>query len=250
MLAMSNSKPTRAILLAAGYGTRLRPLTKSIPKCLVEIAGKPLLQHWLDILNKTECQSAIVNTHYLSEKVDSFLDAYESQMAIHRSFEKNLLGTAGTLINNLDFFNGATGLLIHADNMSAFDLSDFLSAHSQRPKSCILTMLVFETNDPRSCGVVEVDMSQRVTQFYEKVDNPPGNLANGAVYAFDAEFIEFIRTLPTKTSDFSTEVLPLLLGRIYTWKVRAPYIDIGTPNSLRLAQSIWGSSIQSDSLLQ
>ena len=87
----------RALLLAAGFGSRLMPLTKNKPKCLMEINGIPLLEYWLINLEKTGCESVLINTHYLSEQIDSYLkkgkDIYEDKI----SYEKILLGTGGTL---------------------------------------------------------------------------------------------------------------------------------------------------------
>ena len=94
-----------AILLAAGNGTRLRPITRSIPKCLVDILGKPLLEYWLDLLRKSDSLSKIfINTHYLAEQVQEFLNERpKSRINIERTFEAQLLGTAGTLLANQNF---------------------------------------------------------------------------------------------------------------------------------------------------
>ena len=116
------SKPLRALLLAAGLGTRLRPLTLTKPKCLVELAGKPLLGHWLQKLEKAGCESTLVNSHYLSAQVADYLkDWRSSTMSVSIFHEPELLGTAGTLLANEAFFDGTTGLLIHADNAMSDD---------------------------------------------------------------------------------------------------------------------------------
>ena len=103
----------RAILLAAGLGTRLRPLTNSMPKCLVPINNKPLLQIWLENLSAAGTSTFLVNTHYLSDQVNVFIENSEFRNQIKVEHEPNLLGTAGTLRHNLDFFNQEDGLLIH-----------------------------------------------------------------------------------------------------------------------------------------
>ena len=96
-------KKIKALLLAAGYGTRLRPLTLNVPKCLVEINGEPLLSNWLYKLENLGCEEVLINTHYLSEKVVEFLEKFNSQkLKINISHEKEILGTAGTLIEHLD----------------------------------------------------------------------------------------------------------------------------------------------------
>ena len=232
--------PIRALLLAAGLGTRLRPLTNHTPKCLVPIAGKPLLARWLEQLESIHCKAAIVNTHYLADQVIAFLNKRQpSDMTVQEVYEPELLGTAGTLLANQSFFAGSTGMLIHADNATDTDLQCLIKAHRERPRHCILTMLTFTTKTPSQCGIVEIDSYGVVKSFHEKVSNPPCNRANGAIYVFEQELIQELVNLGPGISDFSTQVLPALVGRIHTWNTPANYLDIGTPDSLIEAQAIW-----------
>ncbi len=225
-----------ALLLSAGYGTRLRPLTLKTPKCLVEINGQPLLDHWLTNLNGLGVSKTLINTHYLNSKVDDFLSNRSyGDMSVETIYEHTLLGTAGTLIENKEFFEFSTGLLIHSDNFSYVNLSDFVDAHYRRPPKCLLTMLTFKTFNPVSCGIVETDNDGVVTSYHEKVGNPPTDIANGAIYVFDLPFVEWLIKNHSNASDFSTEILPKLVGRIYTWHTYQPYIDIGTPEALKQA---------------
>jgi len=234
--------PIRALLLAAGLGTRLRPLTNHTPKCLIPIAGTPLLGRWLAQLESVPCQAAIVNTHYLANQVGTFLNKRQpSSMNVQQVYEPDLLGTAGTLLANQSFFAGCTGILIHADNATDTDIRCLVKAHRERPNHCLLTMLTFTTKTPSQCGIVETNSDGVVKSFHEKVSNPPCNQANGAVYVFDRELIEELVALGPGISDFSTQVLPLLIGRIHTWHTTSPYLDIGTPDSLLEAQTIWPS---------
>ena len=110
------NQPLRALLLAAGLGTRLRPLTMHTPKCLVPINGEPLLGRWLRNLEQVGCEAVLVNTHYLAEQVTAYLQSWNSTIAIQNVYEHELLGTAGTLRANQAFFANSTGMLIHADN--------------------------------------------------------------------------------------------------------------------------------------
>ena len=231
--------PLRALLLAAGLGTRLRPITLHTPKCLVSIGGEPLLGRWLRQLEAAGCEAVLVNTHHLAEQVKSFLKGWQRDgMAVRSVHEPELLGTAGTLLANQSFFKGATGLLIHADNAMADNLGPLLEAHRQRSAGCLLTMLTFRTDQPQSCGIVTTNGCGVVTAFHEKVSDPPGDCANGALYAFDPDFVAFLNTLRPKPNDFSTEVIPHLVGRINTWHTAKPYLDIGTPGTLKAAQSL------------
>ena len=163
-------------------------------------------------------------------------------MHIVEHYEKQLLGTAGTLMANADFFQGSTGVLIHADNATDTDLTKLMEAHRYRPKQCLLTMLTFATNTPQSCGIVEIDSGGVVQNFHEKITNPPGNRANGAVYVFEQELLDIFKTWENQPHDFSTEVLPRMIGRIYTWHTTHHFIDIGTPESLLKARQIWSTS--------
>jgi len=221
----------RAILLAAGLGTRLRPITDVIPKCLVPIKGQPLLEIWLERLNQAGIGPILINTHYLPRQVEDFLNTSVYHKQVQLVNEINLLGTAGTLINNLDFFQEEEGLLIHADNYCLADLVAFQEAHLNRPEECVITMMTFRAERPSACGIVELDNRGVVIALYEKVAQPPGNLANGAIYILSVELLEALRTDLNYVTDFSTEVLPRLIGRIYTYETSAVFFDIGTPKA-------------------
>lgn len=218
----------KAILLAAGFGTRLRPLTNTIPKCLVPINGRPLLDIWLNKLTKAGVAHILVNTHYLPEKVEKYINGSEFKGRVKMVNETDLLGTAGTLIFNADFFEGEDGLLIHADNYWTEDISKLILAHTNRPKGTLITMLTFRTDNPSSCGIVEVDNKGVVVKFYEKIKNPPGNLANGAVYILSKDFIKSININYKDAIDFSTEILKNYMGKIYTYETKSTFLDIGT----------------------
>jgi mannose-1-phosphate guanylyltransferase len=221
----------RAILLSAGFGTRLRPLTNTIPKCLVPIQGKPLLHHWLDQLSVVGIEAFLINTHYLSEEVEAFIQKSSYKNSVKIDYEIVLKGTAGTLMHNKDFFNSQDGLLIHADNYCKENLSTFIKAHKKRPPECLITMMVFSSDKPTLCGVVEVDRRGVAMSFHEKVENPPGNLANGAVYLLSKEFLHMLKYEFLDATDFSTEVLPKLVGRIFTYHTQEIFVDIGTPEN-------------------
>ncbi len=223
----------RALLLAAGLGTRLRPLTNTTPKCLVTIRDQVLLGIWLERLTQAGIEAFLINTHYLSDQVESYIkdSVYSDKVTLVR--EKKLLGTAGTLVANLEFFKGQDGLLIHADNYCMANFHDFIQAHNQRPPHCIITMMTFRTENPKNHGIVELDAKGVVIGFHEKVVNPPGNLANGAVYILSPELINTLTTHFHEASDFSTEVLQHLVGRIYTYETQEYFVDIGSPEAYR-----------------
>ena len=226
----------RALLLAGGLGTRLRPLTDQIPKCLVPIHGKPLLEYWLDLLFHGGIECALVNTHYLPEPVRAFVEASPWRDRITLVHEDVLLGTGGTVLRNRDFFDGRAFIVAHADNLTSFDLRAFIARHQARPAVCKITMMTFETDDPRSCGIVEEDARGVVVKFHEKVQHPPGNHANAAVYIFEPSVIDFLETQGKAVIDLSTEVIPHYIGRIVTFHNSQYHRDIGSPESLARAE--------------
>ena len=225
----------RALLLAAGYGTRLRPLTDTIPKCLVPIKGQPLLGIWLENLTRAGIGPFLINTHYLAHQVEAYLQASPYRNQVTLVHESELLGTAGTLIANLGFFEDEDGMLIHADNYCMADFQALVQAHRQRPPECLMTMMTFRTDDPASCGIVELDAHGVVMGFHEKVAAPPGNLANGAVYILSAELLERMSKDLHSVKDFSTEVLHRFVGQIYTHETSEVFLDVGTPEAYTAA---------------
>jgi len=227
----------RALLLSAGLGTRLRPLTYSIPKCLVPINNKPLMDYWLKMFFSAKITPILINLHYFADKVMDHINAGPYKSFIKTVMEEKLLGTAGTLLNNRAFFGEEPVLMAHGDNLSVFDINAFISAHYSRPKQCDITMMTFKTDTPQSCGIVELDQNGLVCAFHEKADNPPGKLANGAVYILEPSIFNFLESLGKEVIDFSTEVLPYYIGRINTFHNSQYHRDIGTPESYVKAQT-------------
>ncbi|MGJ4972668.1 MULTISPECIES: nucleotidyltransferase family protein [unclassified Bradyrhizobium] len=225
----------RALLLAAGIGSRLRPLTNTTPKCLVRVHDRPLLDYWLDLVFEGGIERALLNTHWLAEQVRAHVAQSRWRDRIDLVHEDELLGTGGTVLANRAWFGDQPFLVAHADNLTDFDVAGLLAAHRNRPPGCIMTMLAFRTDDPSSCGILELDDQHRVIAFHEKVKNPPGNLANGAVYVFDPAVIADIAALGKPIVDLSREIIPNYLGRIFCVETSGYHRDIGNPESLRRA---------------
>ena len=221
----------RALLLAAGLGTRLRPLTQHLPKCLVPIHGRPLLDYWLETLLNHGVEEVLINTHYLAPLVLRYLHQSSWSSRVTVVHEERLLGTGGTILKNRAFFQEESFMVAHADNLTIFDASDFTSHHTGRPTGTEMTIMVFETPDPQSCGIVELDSKGVVQAFHEKVVNPPGNLANGAVYILEPLVLEWMAGLSKKQVDLSTEVVPHFLGKLFTYQNTLYHRDIGTMKS-------------------
>ena len=146
---MNLVKPVKGLVLSAGFGTRLQPITLTCPKCLVKVGDKPILEHWLAALQQINCSEAIINTHYLFDKVEQYLSIRpHKRIKITTSYEKQILGTAGTLKKHSNALKDSTVVMMHSDNFSDIDLKDVLETHNHRPNYCLMTMVVFNSSEP------------------------------------------------------------------------------------------------------
>lgn len=216
------------LLLAAGLGTRLRPLTESVPKCLMPINGKPLLEIWIEKLFNSKVNEVLINTHYLHKEVETFINNNKYKNKITLIYEKKLLGTAGTIIKNKQFFKNNDGIIIHADNFFNGDLDSLIQAHNKRPKKCVATMLAFTSPSPKECGIIKIDKQNVMIDFMEKPKSPGGKLANGAIYIFENSFLNNIHNIKPIPTDLSIDVLPKLKGKVFVYKTNKLLVDIGT----------------------
>jgi mannose-1-phosphate guanylyltransferase len=229
----------KAFLLAAGLGTRLRPLTDETPKCLLPVGGVPLLGIWLEKLAEAGVTEVLVNTHYRADMVENYLKAGTWPLNVIRVHEPELLGSAGTMrewkhwVSKEEFF-----LACNADGLTEFPLANLIREHeAHRPDA---TIAVFLSDNPSAGGVVEVGPDQVVTGFAEKPENPNSSLVNAGMYAFAPSVLKEIpRQLP---ADIGHDLLPLLVGRMRAVPVRGIYRDIGTPEDYRLAQEEWNAN--------
>ncbi len=230
----------KAFLLAAGLGTRLRPITDSTPKCLLRIGGVALLDIWLDALARSGVDEVLVNTHHLSHLVRAHLAAHTGSPVVHLVEEPELLGSAGTLRANRDFVaNEDMFLAVNGDNLTDFDISVLINAHrSARP---VATLSLFRAARPSECGIVDVDNGV-VVGFVEKPAHPTSDLANAGLYAFHPSVLDEITGPAPK--DIGYDLLPILVGRARAVLLDGSYfIDIGTPAALRQASEEWESRL-------
>ena len=128
--------------------------------------------------------------------------------------------------------------MIHADNFCRCNFSSFLDAHLySKPTECVMTMMTFTSSNPSKCGIVKINKNDVVENFFEKQNNPPGNIANGAVYLMDLVVLNWIFENPDKT-DISNDVIPNFVVLTYTWHNSEIHIDIGDPKSLKSVQTM------------
>jgi len=225
----------RALLLAAGRGTRLRPAAPGLPKCLVPVAGKALLDRWLDALAAAGIREVLVNTHYLAEQVRAHIATAGPArgLRIEEAHEPELLGSAGTVAANRGFADGADAVVIvYADNLSTLDLAELLAVH--RGHGAGVTMALFRAPDPRACGIATLAPDGRVTAFAEKPERPESDLANAGLYVVSAATWREIADMGA--TDFGFDVLPRFVGRMQGVLLEGYHRDIGTPEALITAR--------------
>ncbi|GBE26759.1 D-glycero-alpha-D-manno-heptose 1-phosphate guanylyltransferase [bacterium BMS3Bbin03] len=224
----------KAFLLSAGLGTRLRPLTNTVPKCLVPINRKPLLEYWFILFQKYGIDEVLINLHYLPEKIMEFVNSHSYPIKIETVYEEELFGSAGTVAKNWSWVkNDENFLIIYADNLSTVNLHKILSSH--RISNPVLTMGLFRTNRPEQCGIATLNEECTIIEFQEKSKNPKTNLANAGIYVAGRKLYEY---LPQKTpADFGYDVFPKLVGKMKGFIIEDYILDIGDMENYRKAQS-------------
>lgn len=225
----------KLLLVAAGKGTRLGDLSKTTPKCLVQIGGRPLLSYWFNhFLRLPDKSKLIINTHHLANLVTDYIADQKivSRERINVEYEKVLLGTAGTLISVARTHGIDDYMFAHADNFSIFNINEFLNSHRKRPVGTEITMMTFMSDLPSSCGIVETNRNGVVTRYDEKPSNPKGNIANGAVYLISKKMIKKIISDYPDATEFSVDVLPFIKDQVYTYFNGIYHRDIGNIESL------------------
>ncbi len=231
----------KALVLAAGLGTRLKPLTDRLPKCLVTIAGRPLLDYWVDTLFEAGVSEARVNTHAHAGQVRAFIQGVNDcgRLNVTECYEPTLLGSAGTVAANLHFADDATEIiLVYADNLSDVNLSEMLAFH--RSHDDPFTILLFRAPVPEACGIVELDGAGRVVSFEEKPRQPRGDLANGGIYIVSPD--AYREMASSGAFDLGRDVLPRFVGRMRGWHYDGYHRDIGTHEALAEAEQRYRST--------
>lgn len=224
-----------AILLSAGFGTRLRPLTNNLPKCLVKINNTCLLEIWLKKLsNCKQIKKIIINTHYKAKLVKKFVENSNYKNKVEIFYEERLLGTAATLSALSNKINYGSFLVIHSDNYLNFEVKDLINAHKKRNTNCSMTMLTFRTKNSKECGTLTCNKYGVVNSYFEKKKTSL-NLANGAIYICEFEIIKHIKE--HKIKDFSTGVIPYFINKIQSYFYDGFFIDIGTPKKLNFLRN-------------
>ena len=226
-----------ALVLAAGEGTRLRPLTLDRPKPMLPLAGRPLLEHLVALLAAHGIREIAINLHYRPGAiVDHFGDGSRFGVRITYSREPRLLGSAGAA-RRLDWFLDDPFLVLYGDVLTDVDLSSLVDAH--RRFGGIGTIALSEADDPTRCGIVQLDGTGRITDFVEKPTTGEfGNLANSGIYVLDRAAIDHVP--PARPFDFGTDLFPALLSAglpLHGVSTSGYVLDIGSVDRYHRAES-------------
>ena len=227
----------KAFLLAAGNGTRLRPITDKIPKCLVPIQGMPMLSIWMKVCQQLGITDLLINLHAHADVVRTFLqESKEENVRVHVTEERQLLGSAGTLRANRKWVEGEDLFWVfYADVLHRADLPAMLHLH--REHRLAATLGVYEVPDPSRCGIVTTNSRGVIEDFVEKPAHPGGNLAFSGLMIGTPELLDVIPD--SVPADIGFHVLPKLTGQMLAFPIKDYLIDIGTLANYQQAQATW-----------
>jgi mannose-1-phosphate guanylyltransferase len=219
----------KAMVLAAGLGTRLRPLTYEITKPMVPVLDRPVMEHILDLIDRHSFEGVIANLHYFPDTIREYFGE-----RISYSFEEELLGTAGGVRACAEFFGDEPFLVISGDALTDIDLTAFAARH--REAGGIATLAVRRVADTREYGVVLHDRDGRITGFQEKPepDEALSDLGNCGIYMFDPRIFDYFPDTPFV--DWAKDVYPALLENdvpFYIHELNEYWNDVGSLAELR-----------------
>ena len=226
------------MILAAGVGSRLDPLTRTVPKPMVPIVNRPVIEHIVSKLKKHGVTEIMVNLHYLGDVIQSHLgDGSRFGVTIHYAQEDRLWGDAGSVKRSEDFLRDGTFLVVGGDDISDIDLTRLLKFH--RDKKAVSTLALSLVDDPSEYGIVVMNEDSRITRFLEK---PKGegifsNTANTGIYVFEPEVFDIIP--PGVSFGFGNNVFPQLLAHgkpLFGFLTSSYWRDVGNLQVYRKTQ--------------
>jgi mannose-1-phosphate guanylyltransferase len=241
-------RPPKALVLAAGEGTRLRPLTLTVPKAMVPVDGEPVLAHIIAWLARHGVHEVAINLHYRPEAItDFFGNGSRWRVQLRYSQEERLLGTAGAARRLSRFLQDGPFVVVYGDVLTDLDLGRLLGFHEERRRTepgIAATLALYRVPNPTEVGIVGVDGRSRVTRFLEKPrpEQVFTDLANAGVMIVEPRVLAAIPD--GQFSDFGLDVLPALLAAgapIYGWVIPADayLLDMGSLEKYAQAQREW-----------
>jgi NDP-sugar pyrophosphorylase family protein len=218
----------KAMILAAGVGSRLDPLTRALPKPMVPIVNRPVMEHLINLLKQHNFTEIMVNLHYLGDQIKAYFgDGSRWGVRIHYSEEEQLWGDAGSVKRCEEFFDD-TFIVIGGDDLTDLDLTRLIKFHKEKKSLCTIALSLVE--DPSEYGIALLNERGRITRFLEK---PKGemifsNAANIGIYVLEPDALELVpRGAPY---GFGKNLLPLLIERklpLYGFLTSSYWKDVG-----------------------
>jgi NDP-sugar pyrophosphorylase family protein len=240
----------KALVLAAGQGTRLRHLTRKRPKALLPVGGRPLLEHTLAWLREAGISDVAINLHHCPQAIaDRIGDGSRLALSVRYSYEAQLLGSAGAA-KRLQSFLDETFVVVYGDLLTRMDLGRLLAFHTQRrrlaPATTAMSLSLYRVSNPTQCGLVELDPNDRVLRFVEKppADQVFTDLAFSGILVCEPTIFDFVP--PATEYDFGHDLFPRLLNAglsLWGQEIGADelIIDIGTLNGYFRALQSWAA---------
>jgi mannose-1-phosphate guanylyltransferase/phosphomannomutase len=226
----------KAMILAAGKGVRLRPLTWTLPKPMLPVGGRPLLEHHIDLLRAHGVTDITINLHHKPEVIrEHFGNGSWFGVRISYSYEESLLGSAGA-IKKVESTFDAPFFILYGDVLLDLDLTTFAAFH--RARGAALTMAVCPTEEPTRCGIALMDEDGRVRRFREKPADHEVFSDWASAGAFVAE-PDVLRLVPQHAPfDIGGDLIPRLIDLgwpVYGYAGEGYFLDIGSPERYRQA---------------
>jgi NDP-sugar pyrophosphorylase family protein len=230
-------KRPEAVVLAGGFGTRLRPVIGNHPKSMAVVAGKPFLEYLLHWLRKQDIREVVLCVGYRWQEVQEALgDGASMGIHLEYSVEDSVLGTAGALKNAEGFFKG-TFLALNGDSYIDMKLSEMIEFHYR--KQAIVTLALVPMDDASRYGTVKLDAKGRIRAFEEKQrGGAHGGLINAGIYVLEPTILS--RIPAGRQVSIEREIFPALVAEhasIYGFPVQGYFVDIGTPEAYFRSQN-------------
>lgn len=219
----------KAMILAAGRGERMRPLTDALPKPLLPIANRPVMCYVLEHLARHGFTEVIANLHYRGDEIIRYFgDGSDCGVRLTYTREEQLMGIAGGVRRCMEFFGEETFLVIGADDLTGMDLTALVQRH--REVGAVASIGLVEVAETSQFGIVVTDAEGRIQRFVEKPKGPaPSNTANTQIYLFEPQVFDFIP--PDQVYDFGFDAFPAMVAAgvpFYGFRLPGYWRDIGS----------------------
>jgi mannose-1-phosphate guanylyltransferase len=229
----------KAFLLSGGHGTRLRPITDTVPKCLVPICGTPMLSIWLELCFHAGVSEVLINLHAHAEAIEQYLRQLNSPVNVRLVREDQLLGSAGTLVANRSWVeNDSAFWILYSDVLTKTNLRRMAEFHANH--AALATLGLYQVPDPSRCGVAITDDQGVIIDFEEKPHAPRSNWVFSGLMLAGPGIFDLIP--PRVPVDIAFDLLPRMLGKMRAYFINDYLMDIGTMPNYEKAQITWTGS--------